>query len=43
VQEWKHSIDAIHYVLMNYEHDVYRKVTRNDPDKVVHRRKERGN
>lgn len=41
VQEWKHSIDAIHYVLMNYEHDVYRKVTRNDPDKVVHRRKER--
>ncbi len=33
-QEWKHSIDAIHYVLMNYEHRAYEKVMRNNPDKL---------
>lgn len=32
-REWKHSIDAIHYVLMNYEHEVYRRVLRNQTRK----------
>jgi len=37
ILEWKHSIDAIHYVLMNYEHEIYRKVLRNQKDKMANR------
>ena len=29
VKEWKHSIDALHYILMNYEQSDYRQVRRN--------------
>jgi len=38
--EWKHSIDAVHYVLMNNEYGAYRKVQlgANVPQKVKHKR-----
>lgn len=39
-KEWKHCIDALHYILMNYENDEYRKAKRNQEGKVhkAHRR-----
>ncbi len=34
-EEWKHCIDALHYILMNYENEEYRKAKRNQESKVV--------
>lgn len=34
IKDWKHSVDALHYILMNYECEEYRRVKRNDPSKT---------
>lgn len=42
IKLWKHAIDAIHYVLMHYEKQIYRKVQVGaDRDKIEARRKAR--
>lgn len=40
LREWKHAIDSLHYVFMNYEHKVYRKAHRNTKEaRQAHRRR----